>query len=129
MEADKLMAALSELEVKGWPLSTHIDGNCKRYALLKLALSNHYFFYPQKESALWVLEGWLRKQLEARGLRREVLAYPDYTGIIILDANRYELADEGASTELEALLKACLALPTAAQQPKGETTAPKESDE
>lgn len=130
MEADKLMAALSELEVKGWPLSTHIDGNYDRCACLKLALSNHYFFYPQKESALWVLEGWLRKQLEARGLRREVYQHFGFAlcQVTIIDPTRetYMKYPGGwCDDELTSLLQACLVVPAHDQQPtpQGETTA------
>lgn len=72
MTPTELIAVLRRLQALGWPLEVCRNALNEEYAMLKLPLGNAYHFYPRKKTDMWVLEGWLREELEARGYRREV---------------------------------------------------------
>lgn len=125
MKVEALVEALRELQDRGWPLTVERypasdDPDFGNTVRLYVGLGKTFFwsefdFWESDGPNLldtWALMGWAVSCLEARGLKREVLQYPDgWVCVVVEDGERYEVADIGASTEIEALLKACLALP------------------
>jgi hypothetical protein len=118
MKAETLVGKLRELEGKGFnvrvsdgPFGPYLlmdfpDGSCDGWVVFDLDK-------PMQQKDVGFITGFLVSELEARGLRREILNYPDgYVCVVVEDANGYEVADIGGASELEALTKACLSLPT-----------------
>jgi hypothetical protein len=127
MKAEELVAALRELQVRGFKSMCEFDDDLVEIRLFESPKSYGAWdveVYRGEEvegSHLWIVQGWLVSQLEARGLRREVRRPLDGCRHII---HVYEYNDgfyqthatETADSELEALIAACLALPTGAEQ-------------
>ena len=114
MTPQALTDALWKLETAGWPV--------KAFRTTRVGFALHIgripdiWFYPEKykEKELWILEGWLRGQLEARGYRREVSAHLNLKKVMVqiisADTRSYVHRGEWYDTELEALVQACLAI-------------------
>ncbi len=120
MNAETLIEVLRELERRGWPLnetakSRPVGKQHECFALHFPDGSHDVISVNGFDRTTAVLTGFLVSQLEARGLRREVLQYPDgWVCVVLEDSGRYDIADIGDATEIEATLKACLSLPTEA---------------
>jgi hypothetical protein len=67
-------------------------------------------------SPLWIVEGWLVSQLEARGLRRSINQYVNGTLDMYLQEREGGVvcASQLHTEEINALIECCLSLPTEA---------------
>jgi hypothetical protein len=129
MKAEALIEALRELQVRGFKSMCEFDDDLLEIRLFESPKSYGAWdveVYKGEEvegSHLWIVQGWLVSQLEARGLRREVewgrsghaicrvrLVYDPPTWSQGLYGHHGEWCD----TELGALINARLSLPTEA---------------
>jgi hypothetical protein len=122
MKAEVLIGALRELQGRGWPC--YEDGDFFELIFAAVSGVTDRQVVDVSEDGLgisdtWIVIGFLVSQLETRGLRRDV-DYTDYTdGSVVWRVHIYpewepECLTFRAETELEALINACLALPTGA---------------